>query len=221
MFELFVIGTFWFWLLIATEIILLFAFIENENGIGATVSVFVFAALLQWFGNVDIISYLRANPMFIVSCLGDHFAPGAVWCIIKWRIFCRDRLEDYEEARAKFLKERGQPAGTKVVPVELRAEWKEAVENSGKYGYGYSGYKVSTKISADPPQVREYKSQIMRWMTFWVISMIWSLINDFVKRVFRSIYLKLATFLQSISDKMWRNVKGDFEVNSVDSEESQ
>lgn len=221
MFELFVIGTFWFWLLIATEIILLFAFIENENGIGATVSVFVFAALLQWFGNVDIISYVRANPMFIVSCLGAYFALGAVWGIIKWWIFCRDRLEDYEEARAKFLKERGQPAGTKVVPVELRAEWKEAVENSGKYGYGYSGYKVSTKISADPPQVREYKSQIMRWMTFWVISMIWSLINDFVKRVFRSIYLKLATFLQSISDKMWRNVKGDFEVNSVDSEESQ
>ena len=33
MFELFVVGTFWFWALIAAEILLLFVFVSNENGV--------------------------------------------------------------------------------------------------------------------------------------------------------------------------------------------
>mgnify|MGYP001296990305 CR=1 FL=1 len=49
MFELFVIGTFW-WALIVAELVLLFIFIENENGVGATVSLIIFAACLQWLG---------------------------------------------------------------------------------------------------------------------------------------------------------------------------
>jgi len=200
MFELFVVGTFWFWMLLAAEIILLFVFIDNENGIGATVSVGVFAALLQWFGQVDIIHYIQAHPLFILSCAAAYFALGAVWGVIKWWIFCRDRLEDYEEARAEFLKKKGQPAGTKVVPVELRAEWKSTLERS------YSGNLSET------PQVRTHKAKIMRWMTFWVVSIIWSFINDFVKRVFRTIYQKLSAFLQSISDKMFGNIKDDFDV---------
>lgn len=203
MFELFVFGSFWFWTLLAAEIVMLFVFIDNENGVGATISMVVFGALLQWFGNVDIISYVRSNPLFILSCAGAYFALGAVWGVIKWWIFCRDRLEQYEEARDAFLKENGQPSGTKVVPVELRQKWK------------YYLNRTNEDIS-QTPQVREHKSKIMRWMTFWVVSIIWSFINDFVKRVFRTIYQKLSNFLQRISDNMFGGVKEDLDIPQND-----
>lgn len=205
MMELFIVGTFWFWALLAAEIILLFVFIENENGIGATMSVLAFAALLQWCGNVDLIAYIRANPTFIVSCALAYFACGAVWGIIKWWIFCRDRLEEYEDARAEFLKKKGI-TGTKVVPPELREEWKRNLED--RYGKNLSA----------TPQVRDHKSQIMRWMTFWVISIIWSFIHDFVTRIFRTIYQKMHGMLQGISDKMFGSIKEDLEVPVRDEE---
>lgn len=208
MFELFVIGSFWFWMLILAEIIMLFVFIDNENGIGATISVAVFAALLQWFGNVDIIHYVQGHPLFILSCAGAYFALGAVWGVVKWWIFCRDRLEEYEEARDKFLKENNQPTGTKVVPPELRQRWKDYLERS-------KSYRDSSTLG-QPPQVRDHKAKIMRWMTFWVVSIIWSFINDFVKRVFRTIYQKLSNFLQTISDNMFGNVKDDFDIPKND-----
>lgn len=199
MFELFVFGTFWFWMLLAAEIVMLFIFIDNENGVGATISMVVFGALIQWFGNVDIIHYVRANPLFILSCAGAYFALGAVWGVVKWWIFCRDRLEEYEEARDAFLKRMGQPAGTKVVPPELRKDWKHYLDRT-------------SKDIAQTPQVREHKSKIMRWMTFWVVSIIWSFINDFVKRVFRTIYQKLSNFLQRISDNMFGSMKEDLDI---------
>lgn len=204
MFELFVVGTFWFWLLLVAEIVLLFVFVEYENGIGATISVLAFGALLQMFGNVDIIQYLRANPIFVLSCAAAYFACGAVWGIIKWWIFCHDKLETYQEKRDAFFREHNVDSSTKVVPPELRERWKRVVESVQQ------DYRNGDKEFGKPPQVRTHKAQIMRWMSFWVISMVWSFINDFVKRVFRTIYQRLAAFLQRISDNLFGSIKEDF-----------
>jgi len=45
MFELFVFGT---WMLVVVELIVLFAFIDNESGIGASLSVLTFALGAVW-----------------------------------------------------------------------------------------------------------------------------------------------------------------------------
>jgi hypothetical protein len=202
MLELFVIGTFWFWALIIAEIILLFVFIENENGIGATVSLIIFGCLLQFCGNVDLIGFVMSNPLSILAVVGAYFALGAFWGAVKWWIFCRDRKEEYDDAKAEFLAAKGHP-GAKVVPVELRAEWKELLE-----GRAYS----RGRTLADTPRVRDNKARVMRWMTFWPVSLIWSLINDFVKRVFRTIYQKIAGILQQIADNVFGSVKDDLEI---------
>ena len=204
--ELFIVGTFAFWLLVAIEIILLFVFMENENGLGASISVAVFLCLLQWAGNVDIINYIRTNPLFMLSCLAAYFALGAVWGTIKWWVYCRDLLEHYEQAKADFFRSKNVPVGTKVVPVELRVEWKKKIED---LNYRRS---VTERIHSEPPQVRENKAKIMRWMTFWVISLIWSVIHDFVKRVFKTIYYRMASILQRISDNLFGSVKADLEM---------
>lgn len=209
MLELFVVGTFWFWALLIAEIVLLFVFVEYENGIGATVSLAVFLGLLQFFGDVDIITFVRSHPFIVAGCVLAYFVLGAVWGIIKWSIFCHDVLEEYEDAKSEWLRDRGQPSGTKVVPPELRADWSRHLNNQTN---AYRGGKYIRLGEA--PLVRNHKSQIMRWMTFWVVSIIWSFINDFVKRVFRSIYQWMAEFLQRISDNMFAksNIQEDTKI---------
>jgi len=62
---------------------------------------------------------------------------------------------------------------------------------------------------AESPRVRDNKAKIMRTMSWWPISLVWSFLDDFVKRVFRLVYLKISGFLQRISDNMFGGVKDD------------
>ena len=205
MLELFIAGTFWFWALVAVEIILLFLFVEWENGVSATISLVVFGCLLQFFGNVDIIGFVVANPLQLLAVVGAYFLLGSVWGIVKWYIFCRDRLEEYHDLKAEFLRSKGLPEKTdEPIPSQYRAEWKKKLEGRK----GYSG----SRLLNEAPLVRNYKAKVVRWMSFWPISLIWSLINDFVKRICNAIYLRIAKFLQRVSDNIFSGVQDDLDV---------
>ncbi len=197
MFELFVVGTFWFWALIVVEVLLLFLFVEWENGFGATLSVLIFAAALQWCGDVDFISYVFANPLRLLAVVVAYFLSGGVWGTVKWWIFAKDCLEEYEERRDEFLRDKGLVAGV-VVPPQFRKEWRDTLNRDRGYSRLHSG-----RTLAEAPRARDNKSSIMRWMSFWPISMLWSFLDDFVKRVFKTIYQRIHNFLQRIADNMW------------------
>ena len=212
MFELFMVGTFWFWALIVVEIVLLFMFVEYENGMGATISLVAFAAALQWCGDVDLIGYVFANPIKLGAVIAAYFLLGAIWGTAKWWIFARDRLEEYQELKDEFLRNKGLEPG-QTVPSQHRAEWKEKLERNRSHGnYG--------RTLADTPRVRDNKARILRWMSFWPVSMLWSFLDDFIKRVFKTIYYRIANLLQRISDNMYAkaNVAADLEGTEDDNE---
>ena len=202
--ELFLVGTFWFWMLVVAELLLLFTFVEYENGFGATVSVLIFGAILQSMGGVDITGFMVGNPFKVLALVVGYFALGALWGVVKWWIFCADRLREYEEFKTSFLKARGH-ANAKTVPEELRRAFKDALASNKWHSKG--------DLSV-APSAKEHKAKILRWMTFWWVSLIWSLINDFVKRLFREIYNRIAAFLQHISDSMFNKagVEADLAV---------
>lgn len=200
MFELFVVGTFWFWALLIAEIILLFVFVEFENGVGATISLLIFGAALQWCGNVDIISFIAQNPLKVLAILGAYAILGSLWGVVKWWVYCRDKLEEYNDVKADFLQSHGCN-DTTMVPESLRSQWASFVRS------------LSDRQFGKPPRAADNKSRIIRWMSFWVISLIWTVLDDFVKRVFKVIYYKIAGFLQRISDRMFADVSKDFEID--------
>jgi len=185
--ELFAIGTFWFWALIVSEIILLFIFTENENGFAATVSLAVFAAALQWLGGVDIIGFVINEPIkFLVICV-CYFMAGTLWATVKWWIHVKDRIDDIKEYGEEWAKRNGHSYPPAAGTAQAEA-WKEERQRKGLI----------------KPLIRQHKADFMRWMTFWWISMIWSLFADFVKRICKEIYRKIAKFLQTMADNMWR-----------------
>jgi hypothetical protein len=61
----------------------------------------------------------------------------------------------------------------------------------------------------EAPQVRLHKGDIMLWMTYWPFSGLWTLINDPIRKVFRTIYTHIAKSLQAISDRMSKGVTAD------------
>ena len=204
MLELFVVGTIWFWALIIIELIILFCFVEYENGIGATVSMVIFACCLQWLGDVNIIGFITGNPLQLMAVVASYFMLGAIWGVIKWWLYCRSILDEYNELRAEFFESKSMPANTKVMPQEMKVKWKEKLANHWSSTSG-------AKNLGETPRARKNKNRIIRWMSFWPISMVWSIGNDFVKQIFRAIYNKIGGFLQHIADNMFGKIQDDFE----------
>jgi hypothetical protein len=202
MFELFVVGTFWFWALVVAEIVLLFAFVNYDNGIGATISLVAFGACLQWFGGVDILGFITTHPVLVLFVLVGYLLAGVTWAVIRWWLFCREQLQRYKAFKAEFLEAHNLPYG--AVPENFQQLWLTRLE-----AHLYHGNRL-----CDKPLARKHKNRIVGWMAFWVISVVWYLINDFVKEVFKELYNFIAGFMQRIADNMFAGVDEDIKEAS-------
>lgn len=59
------------------------------------------------------------------------------------------------------------------------------------------------------PHPRDHKARILIWMAWWPWSMIWTLLNDPIKRAFRAIYRWLQGYLRKVAIKAFRRVDDD------------
>ena len=203
--ELFIVGTMPFWLLLLAEVVLLFIFVAYENGIGATLSLIVFGAILQFCGGVDIAGFVVQHPFQLAGVIIAYFVVGTVWGVVKWWLFVNDKLQAYEDMKIEWLRIKGHE-GTNVVPEDLKSQWKEYIDDH---------HFPHRKTVAKAPLAREHKNRILNWMGFWVPSMLYSLFNDFIRRVFQSIYYRIAKELQKISDRIFHHVKHDMPAESA------
>jgi hypothetical protein len=200
-------GTFWFWVIMAFWVVLLFALVEWEKGFLATVSVVGYFCLVQWLVGIDLLNWIGTHPVYAVAAAVGYICLGVVWGIFKWGLFIRDEKSRYDEAKSQFLRENGV-TGTEI-PADKKAAWAKFVENKNSYSYNGPDYK---KVPTTAPSALKNKARIIRWMSFWVISAAWSLVDDFITGIFRRIYQRIATTLQNMSDRQFSNVKDDFDT---------
>jgi len=189
--EMFIFGSFWFWTIVAVETVLLFLFIEKKNGTGATISMLIFAAIIQFFGDVDIIGFTTEHPVRAALGILAYFALGTLTAVAKWLLYAKDHIEHVNEVRDEWLKSQGY--GWPLVSDDQKSQWKSHKLNHG----------------LQKPLIRQHKSDFIRWMTFWWIILVWSIFADGVKRICKSIYKRISKFLQKMVDDMWRKAGYD------------
>ena len=112
LFDLFVVGGFWFWLLIIATIGLIYYFIDQESGIGATTTLAIMGVVLWLFGNFNVFHWMAHHPL--LTCLGAvaYFVVGFGWMLFKWELYCRDRVCRVEEVKAEYNRAHKPPTVT-------------------------------------------------------------------------------------------------------------
>lgn len=191
---MFQIGTFPFFALIIVELLVLMMFIAFENGVAATVSMIIFVFILHVFGDTNLVAYTQFHPQQVLLTIAAYFAIGTGWGLFKWWLHVRDLANKYFYERDRWLRSKGVSVADGVpLPEELRKEWR-------------SQYRGATT-----PRVSDSAPDILRWMTYWPVSVLWTLMSDVVTRLFRAIYNAIARSLQSIADRAFAAVKKDFE----------
>lgn len=109
LFELFVVGTFWFWALIAVEFIFLIYFLERERYLAAPFSLLLVLGLVVFGGSGlgDIVRWVYHNPTYTVASVLGYFLFGTIYVISpyigKWWWFVRDVRDHNRDHKQSWL----------------------------------------------------------------------------------------------------------------------
>jgi len=194
---LFAFGTVWFWVMFIVASLILISAIENEKGWLATLTI-VGTMLLLHFGNdKQLFPYLANHPLVTGGCVLGYFIVGALWGVIKWWFFVRNERAKYDLAFAKFQKRPKKKATTDFE--KERDSWNYWVSH-GRYDDISFEYK---------PEPSRFKGRILIWMTYWPWSMLWTVINDPVRKAFKAIYYRIASGLEKISANSFAGTEND------------
>jgi len=205
-YEFVVIMGFWFWLIFVGSSCCIFWAVEEKSGVWATVAFVLAFFLLEWKSEIyKPLSYLRENPWNVFYFSLKYFAIGTAWCVCKWWFYVNGRLHDYEEFKREWLGSRRDKGVVEIegnkIPGTLKSAWKDALMNNRIYDDG--------ERLGETPQVSRHKDEILSWMSFWPWSMFWTIVKDFIKKIFTSIYYQIRNWMQWISNKIFSKIQDD------------
>lgn len=167
------------------------ACVERENFGGATFTTLIGVGLLHLFGVVNIVA-LFANPVLLIGCLAAYLVAGMIWSLIKWKSYLggwrRETVDWVAEERSRYFKD--NPNATEAGFQEMLGKSNRVSGKHGYYRYGGQGLQA--------PKVRENLGLITGWAVYWVPSLIWTVIDDPIRRAFQWLVLRLGVVFESI-----------------------
>lgn len=188
--ELFLYGTFWFWVLTAAAIVITFLFSESQNGIGGTISLIVYVALLQQCGDINPLTYIWQHPLISVGWLAIYFVIGLIWASIKWVLYIQDQDIRKDDVFRDFKE--GNKIQANTTFIGLTQDQKDAFDKALK----------SRSLSRKAERFRDHLGDYARWLGFWLFNMVYTALNDFVRRIARAIAKSVSRKMQAISDRI-------------------
>jgi hypothetical protein len=129
------------------------------------------------FFNPSAVLAIRHNPLLLIVGLVGYLLLGVLVAVVKWYFFLLN-------VRDKINDNDFMPGNSKTKYVEVRA-----------------------RPVALPVSVKNFKTRIIGWMTYWPWVAIWTLIDDPIRRVFLRIYHAMAAKLQAMADRIVPKVK--------------
>lgn len=69
---------------------------------------------------------------------------------------------------------------------------------------GENAERLALHLARAKSDPTNYKSDITFWISFWPVNMVWTLLNDPIRRAARRIYAELQGVYQRITDHVWK-----------------
>lgn len=208
MFTLLALGSIGFWVLLALESIILLALIENERPWLGGFTLIVTGVLLHFFGGVNLLSLVLANPGLSALCLVGYLAVGVAWALVKWFLFALRKKEEYLEAKESWKPEQEarwdyvRDESNRILPDKAQVK-----SGPTKWEDSHARKLLLNSKGGLMPLARENKERIMLWIAYWPWSLLWTLVDDPLKRLARHIFNMIQDTLQSISNRVFKGVE--------------
>lgn len=187
-----------FYGIIALAFITITALEEFKHGVLAFLTTVATAVFLMRGRTHEWVAYVHQHPGIVAIYVAAYFATGVAWGTIKWWRYVSDQYSLFLETKEKFLKSVRAKSGDARFDIQTafvqELSWARVEHN---------------------PQVRTHKDDIVRWMTFWPFSFIWTMIDDPITRSFRFMFNSIKGLLQDISDQRFKNASTKLDIEEL------
>lgn len=174
----FVFGAIGWYAVVGAFLIWTFIIVEKDSFSGGIIELILLFLFLQFMGRMDIWGYVAGNPGWIALLILGYFVTGFAWSFLKWWLYVKEKAEKVRKERDKFLAENKNNAEGWRIPFDL-----------------------------NKPIAMEHKGGIAIWVIYWPFSLVWSFINDFIKRVVRQIITCLKGWYQGIAYSAYQGIE--------------
>ena len=190
-FELFLLSTWPFWLLLLLFLGWETFLIEEESAWLATISLITFIVVMALFTDWHPFLWVKNHLEGVIAGCIIYLFLGVAYVYPRWMVYVTDQAKAFETSY-KALKEQWDGGST-------------------KWGSGWSQYKTfGEMLRANykmPPMPWDYniKGKIYMWMAYWPISATWLLIHRPVEWFYDWAYAYIKDTLVSLSYKMFNS----------------
>ncbi|TSC89160.1 MAG: hypothetical protein G01um10143_541 [Parcubacteria group bacterium Gr01-1014_3] len=197
------VGAIGFWILVALEFICLITCMAKDKGTWATVSLIATCAILNWVSGMPLLHWVAGHFWLALAYAGGYFVAGTVWSVVKWYSYVTDQRERYDEMKDAFFKNYNLNA----ITADNRTAWKRWLDDGHESGKGCGRTRCKC---VGQPLARNHKDDVIRWMSYWPFSLLWTVLFNWVVKVCHKIYQHIQASLQRISDYKFKDTASDF-----------
>ena len=154
----------------------------KESFISGIIVILVTAVSLQLLGSVDVLGWLKENLYTIAICALAYLPIGTAWAFFKWYMKLIDKRQELCEKKDAYMSRYKNSSDE---------EWNDI---------------WTSHVKSNMPKSEYHKSSITTWIGYWPVSMIWTLLDDFVTKLIRTIYNSISGVFNRMSENMFKNV---------------
>lgn len=170
-----------FWYAIAVLFLLTAA---TESFFVGFIVLFLSGAWIAFVEGVDILAYAQENTGTILVFLLVYVACGAIWSLVKWRLWLGKQKDGITRAWDTFQLNNPSLTG------DMEAMKNDFLRSS----YGYTWRAANNK------------GMILSWLVWWVPSLAWTVFKDLLIKVWERVYDLLSGVYDRISSAFIRNI---------------
>lgn len=168
---------------------------ETEKFGWASFTLILTVVGVQLFHVVDLLAYARGHLVQTLLYVGGYLLIGVVWSFIKWFSFLMGFRDEFKAGKAAFLN------GLKLNPEgQVPEDQMDGFQNfmhKWKWG-GYHGNDLTMR-----PRASNNKARITSWMSLWPYSVVGTVLNDPIKRLFTWLFNGFKALYQKMSDAIF------------------
>jgi hypothetical protein len=182
---IFALGMAGWWVLSVAFFIWIIWEVEKDSWVGSSICVILYLLFMQYLARADIFGHALKHPLGALLAVLGYFVIGFLWSFVKWWLFVSKAADKRVAARKEFLEGK-----EKVPSEELNQVWERHTHLCG----------------LSKPLATNNKGKISIWILYWPISLLWSLLDDFIKKIIQRLIIAFRKLYDSITNGAFANV---------------
>lgn len=224
-----------FYVLIAALIIINLIFLENDKLVWSHTFLIALFCLVAIKFDIDW-QWTKENFLIILTYAGSYLGIGILWAFIKWFFYLKDIASQYQTLKEvatvaydKYLtksqsnnnddiKQKSKNSSVYSNKTLKDFIYDQFLNNRETYDLKRKGLLIICSSSENDgfvykveiPTASNNKAKIVTWISHWPISLLWTMINDPIKKLLNKIFNLFKGLFQQISNIILKETLQDF-----------